>query len=158
MPGDYLVVSAEHFDDFLPDAFSKGWTLKEDGIREITFYMSYAPQSSRNGAQGGNAANGANNANGANGANGGAANAGTNNGQPANFVNLDDGQTPTANPDEVGGGSTDIQDQNPPASLIERVGLLPFILGIGLLAALIALIAFLLARRRDDDEGGKEDK
>ncbi len=148
MPGDYLVVSAEYIEDFVPDAYSKGWTLREDGIREIVFYMTYAPQ----GADNGNQDNAANNGNNANNANGGAANAGANDGQPANFVNLDDGQTPTTNPEDVEDGSTDIQDENPPASLIDRVGLMPFILGGGLLAALIALIAFLRARGRDDDD------
>lgn len=165
-PGDYLIVSAEYIDGYLPDAYNKGWTLKEDGIREIVFYMSPANQNNgNNGNNGGNNGNQGANQGGNQGA--GAANAGANagNGQPANFVNLDDGQTPTGTPDDVNGGNGDgndgsnggdgtsnIEDQNTPASLIERVGLLPLILAGGLLAALIALIAFLRSRGEDDDE------
>ena len=157
MPGDYLVVSAEYMDGYQPDAYNKGWTLREDGIREIIFYMSRITQG------GGNAGD-----NGDNGGNGGgtnnagttAGNTGANTGQPAQFVNLDDNQTPTTDPGSAGGnnggnngdGTSNIDDQNPPTTVFERVGLLPFILGGGLLAALIALIAFLRARGRDGDE------
>ena len=163
-PGDFLIVSAEYVDGYLPDAYSKGWTLRADGIREIIFYMSEAGAGTNNANADNNANNGQNagagNAGGAAGA--GAVNAGTGDGTPANFVNLDDGQTPTVNPDSVGGegnggngsndGTSDINEQKTPTSLIERTGLVPFILGGGLLAAIIALIAFLRVRRGDGDE------
>lgn len=172
-PGDYLIVSAEYMDGYLPDAYSKGWTLREDGIREIIFYMS-ASDNTNAGDNGGNNANNNGGANNAGANNAGAANAGTANGQPANFVNLDDGQTPTTAPDgtgdngngnggdngngtDNGGNTTDIADPQTPTTLIDRVGLMPFILGGGLIAALIALIAFLRARGGDgDDEDADE--
>ena len=163
MIGDYPVVSYQVVDGYLPDAYNKGKTLSDDESQNV-FTFVYSPN---NGGgtntivvNRGNAANnnaGANNA----GANNGAANNGADNGNgPAQFANLDDGQTPTTDPGAVGGenggnngdGTSTIDDQNTPTSLIDKVGLMPFVLGGGLLVALIALIAFLRARGNDGDE------
>ena len=158
MIGDYPVVSYQVVDGYLPDAYNKGKTLVSDESKNV-FTFVY----SRN-AGGGTTTvvvNGGGNA----GAGGAGAGAGAGAGQPAQFVNLDDGQTPTTAPGgnaggdnggnnggNNGGGTSNIDDQKTPTSLIDRVGLMPFVLGGGLLAALVALIAFLRTRGNDGDE------
>ena len=156
MIGDYPVVSYQTVDGYLPDAYNKGKTLVEDESENVfTFVYSQ------------NAGGGTNTVvvNGNNNAANNAGNAAAGN-APAQFVNLDNNRTPTANPDGVGGnnggnnggGTTTINDPNPPTSIIDRVGLMPFVLGGGLLAALIALIAFLRSRGYEDDDEDEDDE
>ena len=157
MVGDYPVVSYQVVDGYLPDAYKKGKTLVDDESENVfTFVYS---QNANGGTETqtitvndntGNAGTPAGNAGPAAG------------GQPANFVNLDDGQTPTTDPGAAGanngdgngnngGGQTDIPDDNTPTG-IQSGKALPYILGGGLLAALIALIAFLRTRGKDGDK------
>lgn len=160
MIGDFPVVSYQAVNGYLPDAYNKGKTLSEDESQNVfTFVYSENPGGGTTTivVDGGNG--GANNAGAGAGAGGAAGNG------PAQFVNLDDGATPTTDPGAAGGnnggnnggnggngGSTDIDDGQTPTSLIEQIGLMPFVLGGGLLAALIALIAFLRTRGKDGDE------
>lgn len=151
MIGDFPVVSYQAVDGYLPDAYNKGKTLVEDESQNV-FTFEY----SRNEGGGTNTIIIDNR-------NGGGGNAGAGNG-PAQFVNLDDNQTPAVAPGGNnggnnggngggnGGGTTNINDPDTPTSLIERVGLMPFVLGGGLLAALVALIAFLRTRGKEGDE------
>ena len=161
MIGDYPVVSYQVVDGYLPDAYNKGKTLSSDESENVfTFVYSRNEGGGTNTIIVDNRNGGAGNA----GTGAGNAGAGTGNG-PAQFVNLDDGATPTTDPGSVGGngdngdnggnnggGTSKIDDQDTPTSLIDRVGLMPFVLGGGLLAALVALIAFLRARGDDGDE------
>jgi len=159
MIGDYPVVSYQVVDGYLPDAYNKGKTLVEDESENVfTFVYS---QNANGGTETqtitvndntGNAGTPAGNAGPAAG------------GQPANFVNLDDGQTPTTDPgaaggnngggngnENNGGGQTNIPESSTPTGIMSGRAV-PYILGGGLLAALIALIAFLRARGKDDDK------
>lgn len=156
MPGDKPVVAYKYIDGYLPHAYSLAKKLSEDESQNVfTFTYSEggetttetrtrtirtpaAPGTRANpagtavpgAAAGANAGNAGNNAAGANIGDGNTPLAG-----PDQYSDLDDGDTPMAEPDE--GGSK-----------------LPLMVGIGVgLLLLIALIAWLLMRRRNQEDG-----
>ena len=176
MPGDYPVVSYQYVEGYLPDAYNKGKTLVADESQNVftftyTRTLGEADNGDNQGGQNGAANAGGNgNAGGRLGGNNGNANG------PANFQNLDDGAVPLGgntgnNGNDNGGngagngnggnGSTTVPDNPTPAGLLGR-NPIPFIIGGGLLAALIALIAFLRMRGYeyvdDDEEDDDEDE
>ena len=159
MPGDKPVVSYRYIDGYLPYAYTLSKRLQRDASEnEFTFtYYDASGQTTTTtrtinqpAAPGtpGNpagtaipAAVGANAANAANAGNNATANIGDNNTPlaqgPQQYADLDDGDTPLAEPE--GSGSH-----------------LPLLIGIGVgILLLIAIIAWLLARRRRAEEGAE---
>ncbi|MBR0456133.1 MAG: hypothetical protein IJJ01_05635 [Firmicutes bacterium] len=150
--GQKPVVAYKYVEGYLPDAYNRTGELKRGSDNVFTFYYYPVDNAGQiitvqdgNIVINGNAAANANAANAAAGNAAGNANAAANIGDgavplanaPANTVDIDDSDTPLANPDEEegGGGSA-----------------LPYIIGGVAVAAIIAAIAAFLARRRAGEE------
>lgn len=160
MPGDKPVVSYKYIDGYLPHAYSLGKRLSEDESQNVFTFRYYEDtgqtttetrtRTVRDAAAPGTRANPAGTAvpggaaagaNAGNAGNNGAANIGDGNtplAGPQQYADLDEGDTPMAEPEE--GGSK-----------------LPLMIGIGVgILLLIALVAWLLMRRRNAEDGGVE--
>lgn len=163
MAGDKPVVSFKYIEGYAPQAYNLGKTLSENEAENVfTFTYTVGTAGTADNGAGGNGAGG-NGAGGGPGAGAGAGagaaggpgagagdGAGANIGDgatpaagPADYVDLDDGQTPTTD-------STDIQDEDKPGTNW------PFIGAGAALVALIAVLALIFARRRRSEETEEE--
>ena len=160
MVGDKPVVSYKYVENYLPDAYNKGKTLSADESQNVyTFTYSYTGKSGNGGDNDDNDNNGNNN-NGNNGNNNGANNGAANANAPggnatanADGTNIADNDTPQAAPSDF----VDLDDPDAPlADGSDQEGKdsgskLPFLIGGGIGALLLACIAYALARRRREE-------
>ena len=160
MVGDKPVVSYKYVENYLPDAYNKGKTLSADESQNVyTFTYSYTGKSGNGGDNDDNDNNGNNN-NGNNGNNNGANNGAANANAPggnaaanADGTNIADNDTPQAAPNDF----VDLDDPDAPlADGSDQEGKdsgskLPFLIGGGIGALLLACIAYALARRRREE-------
>ena len=160
MVGDKPVVSYKYVENYLPDAYNKGKTLSADeSLNVYTFTYSYTGKSGNGGDNDDNDNNGNNN-NGNNGNNNGANNGAANANAPggnaaanADGTNIADNDTPQAAPNDF----VDLDDPDAPLADgsdqedKDSGSKLPFLIGGGIGALLLACIAYALARRRREE-------
>lgn len=149
MVGDKPVVSYKYIDGYLPNAYNMAKTISDNEADNVFTFSYYSTATGGGGEEGGGGTAGTGGAGGAAGAGAGegAANIGENatpQAGPADYVDLDDNQTPTTN--APGTDATDIDDNKTP-------GVSWPVLGGGAVVILgIAAAAIALARRRGSEE------
>lgn len=161
MPGDKPVVSYRYVDGYLPHAYTQAKTLKTDESKNVFTFKYYRDEgetttTTRTRTVVDPAAPGtrANPAGTAVPAGAGPANANANAGNDGgNAANIGDGDTPLAGPEQY----ADLDDGETPTATPDDGGSkLPLLIGIGVgLLLLIALIIWLLMRRRRAEEGAE---